>query len=42
VGLPFPQIGAFVFNATVVDVEVDETTGKCQVQRAWSASALLQ
>ena len=37
VGLPFPQIGAFVFNATAVDVEVDETTGKCKVQRAWSA-----
>lgn len=37
VGLPFPQIGAFVFNATAVDVEVDETTGKCNVRRAWSA-----
>jgi CO/xanthine dehydrogenase Mo-binding subunit len=37
VGLPFPQIGAFVFNATAVDIEVDETTGKCKVQRAWSA-----
>src|SRR5262249_62338807 len=37
VGLPFPQIGAFVFNATAVDVDIDETTGKCKVQRAWSA-----
>ena len=37
VGLPFPQIGAFVFNATVADVEIDETTGKCRVGRAWSA-----
>ena len=37
VGLPFPQIGAFVFNATVADVEIDETTGKCRVDRAWSA-----
>src|SRR4029077_11356920 len=37
VGLPFPQIGAFVFNATAVDVEVDDTTGKCKVLRAWSA-----
>ena len=37
VGLPFPQIGGFVFNATAVDVEIDETTGKCKVQRAWSA-----
>ena len=32
VGLPFPQIGGFVFNATVVDVEIDGTTGKCRVQ----------
>jgi CO/xanthine dehydrogenase Mo-binding subunit len=37
VGLPFPQIGAFVFNATVAEVEIDETTGKCRVERAWSA-----
>jgi CO/xanthine dehydrogenase Mo-binding subunit len=37
VGLPFPQLGAFVFSATAVDVEIDETTGKCKVQRAWSA-----
>ena len=37
IGLPFPQIGAFVFNATVVDVEIDDTTGKCRVSRAWSA-----
>lgn len=37
IGLPFPQIGIFSFNALVVDVEVDETTGKCSVNRAWSA-----
>lgn len=37
IGLPFPQIGIFSFNAIVVDVEIDETTGKCAVQRAWSA-----
>ena len=37
VGLPFPQIGGFVFNATIVDAEIDETTGKCRVERAWSA-----
>ncbi len=37
IGLPFPQIGAFVFNATVVDVEIDDTTGKCRVSRTWSA-----
>jgi CO/xanthine dehydrogenase Mo-binding subunit len=37
VGLPFPQIGGFVFNATIVEAEVDETTGKCRVEKAWSA-----
>jgi CO/xanthine dehydrogenase Mo-binding subunit len=37
VGLPFVQIGAFVFNAMAVDVSVDETTGKSRVNRAWSA-----
>lgn len=37
VGLPFPQIGVFVFNAMIADVEVDETTGKSHVLRAWSA-----
>jgi CO/xanthine dehydrogenase Mo-binding subunit len=37
IGLPFPQIGVFVFNAVIADVEVDETTGKCHVLRAWSA-----
>ncbi len=37
IGLPFPQIGVFTFNAIVVEVEVDETTGKCRVLRAWSA-----
>jgi CO/xanthine dehydrogenase Mo-binding subunit len=37
VGLPFPQIGIFSFNAVVVDVEIDETTGKSRVRRAWSA-----
>jgi CO/xanthine dehydrogenase Mo-binding subunit len=36
-GLPFTQIGAFVFSAIVVDVSVDETTGKAKVNRAWSA-----
>jgi CO/xanthine dehydrogenase Mo-binding subunit len=37
VGLPFPQIGVFVFNAITVEVEIDETTGKCRVLRGWSA-----
>jgi CO/xanthine dehydrogenase Mo-binding subunit len=38
VGLPFPQIGAFAFGALVVDIEIDETTGKIEVKRAWSAA----
>jgi len=37
VGLPFPRIGIFSFNATVVEVEVDDATGKTSVLRAWSA-----
>jgi CO/xanthine dehydrogenase Mo-binding subunit len=37
VGLPFPQIGVFAFGALVVDVEIDEATGKVAVKRAWSA-----
>lgn len=37
VGLPFPQIGIFSFNAMVVEVEVDLVTGKVRVPRAWSA-----
>jgi CO/xanthine dehydrogenase Mo-binding subunit len=37
IGLPFPQIGVFSFNAMVVEVAIDETTGKCAVERAWSA-----
>lgn len=37
IGLPFPKIGVFAFNAIVVDVEVDEVTGKTEILRAWSA-----
>jgi len=37
IGLPFPQIGIFSFNAIVVEVEIDETTGGCAILRAWSA-----
>ena len=37
IGLPFPQIGIFSFNAIVVEVEIDETTGSCAILRAWSA-----
>ncbi len=36
-GLPFPQIGAFAFGALVVDIEIDEASGKIDVLRAWSA-----
>jgi CO/xanthine dehydrogenase Mo-binding subunit len=36
-GLPFPQIGIFSFNALVVEVEVDEATGAVRVVGAWSA-----
>jgi len=36
-GLPFPQIGVFAFGALVVDIEIDEVTGKIDVKRAWSA-----
>jgi CO/xanthine dehydrogenase Mo-binding subunit len=38
IGLPFPQIDIFSFNAVVVDTETDETTGQVRVQRAWSAA----
>ncbi|MGH7006001.1 MAG: xanthine dehydrogenase family protein molybdopterin-binding subunit, partial [Alphaproteobacteria bacterium] len=37
VGLPFPQIGVFAFGALVVDIEIDEVSGKVEVRRAWSA-----
>ncbi len=36
-GLPFGQIGVFSFVAMIVEVEVDEVTGKAEVLRAWSA-----
>ncbi len=38
VGLPFPRLGAYSFCAMVVDIEVDEITGKVEVRRAWSAA----
>lgn len=37
IGLPFTRIGVFSFNALVVEVEVDEVTGRVTVTRAWSA-----
>ncbi|MEZ5667653.1 MAG: molybdopterin cofactor-binding domain-containing protein [Alphaproteobacteria bacterium] len=36
-GLPFPQIGVYSFGCVIVDVEVDEATGKAEVREAWSA-----
>jgi CO/xanthine dehydrogenase Mo-binding subunit len=37
-GLPFPQIGVYAFGALAVEVEVDETTGKVEVKRAWTVA----
>jgi len=37
IGLPFSQIGVFSFLALVVEVEVDEVTGKAEVLNAWHA-----
>jgi CO/xanthine dehydrogenase Mo-binding subunit len=36
-GVPFPQIGAFTFGATVCDIEIEEATGRIFVREAWSA-----
>jgi len=36
-GLPFGRIGVYSFGAIVVDVEVDEITGKVRVLEAWVA-----
>jgi CO/xanthine dehydrogenase Mo-binding subunit len=36
-GVPFPQIGAFTFAATVCDIEIEEATGRVFVREAWSA-----
>jgi CO/xanthine dehydrogenase Mo-binding subunit len=37
IGNPSKAAGVFSFGALVVDIEVDETTGKVEVLRAWSA-----
>jgi len=37
-GLPFGKIGVFSFGALVVDVEIDEVTGKVKVLEAWFAA----
>ncbi len=34
---PFGRIGTYVFGAQIVEVEVDEVTGKIDVVEAWSA-----
>ena len=39
-GLPFEQIGIFSFGALVVEVEVDDATGRVRVVGAWSACDL--
>ncbi len=36
-GLPFGQIGIYSFSALIVEVEVDQLTGRVRVVRAWSA-----
>ena len=36
-GLPFSNLGIYLFGAHAVEVEVDETTGKANVARAWLA-----
>lgn len=37
VGLPFPQIGTYSFNAVIAEVEVDCETGQTRLLHAWSA-----
>ena len=36
-GLPFPQIGVYSFGCMIAAVEIDETTGKAEVDEVWSA-----
>ena len=36
-GLPFPQIGVYSFACMIVEVSVDEATGKPVVEDVWSA-----
>lgn len=38
IGLPFARIGVFSFGAVVVEVEIDDVTGKVRVVEAWSAA----
>lgn len=36
-GMPFSNLGAYVFGAQIVEVEVDEVTGHVEVLEVWSA-----
>ena len=36
-GVPFSNLGAYVFGAQAVEIEIDEVTGKVEVIEAWSA-----
>lgn len=36
-GVPFSNLGAYVFGAQAVEVEIDEATGKVEVVEVWSA-----
>ena len=37
-GTPFSNIGAYAFNAMVVEIEIDERTGHSKIIQAWSAT----
>jgi CO/xanthine dehydrogenase Mo-binding subunit len=37
-GTPFNNIGVYAFNAMIVELEVDERTGKTEVLQVWSAT----
>jgi CO/xanthine dehydrogenase Mo-binding subunit len=37
-GIAFGNMGAYIFGAQAVEVEVDEVTGRVEVLRAWAAS----
>ncbi len=37
-GIAFGNMGAYIFGAQAVEVEVDEVTGQVEVLRAWAAS----
>jgi CO/xanthine dehydrogenase Mo-binding subunit len=37
-GAPFNNIGVYAFNATIVELEVNEATGHTKILQAWSAT----